>query len=571
MIRKLTKGLLIVAFLFLCLQWKKEYRRYREGYSSYRPIEEGLVKDLKRFVIVIPSFCNEKYVERNLRSVFEQDYPNYRVIYIDDFSKDATLRKAKEVVSSWGMDEKVVFIRNPYNIGQLGNYYYTIESCDNDEIIVTLDGDDWFAHDKVLSQLNRYYNDENVWMTYGQMVTYPDFKKFNGKEPLFNRLKTGNVRAHWHCLRYNEWIFCQPRTFYAGLFKKLKIKDLFFEEGFTKVTGDMAFMYPLLEMARGHCVFIPDVAYVYNEETEISDWKLRRKEQIKAKKFFFAKAPYEPLLDDPREALVEDVNATAPIIVFSTDGPMRLEAFLHSVENFVSPKGEVVIIFESSSTFFDEGYAKVQKAYPNFSYIHVLKNESVTDILIKQMERSKSEYTILAHDRILLKDRIDISEAEKLLKKTGASGFYFQLGANIEPVPKALTPIGSGAFVWKFTHAKESWQEVNNMQMTLYPKKEIIRMANATTPGFIGNFILSWMKGFDTRGIGVCFSESKAIDGDVRIVKNELYSDEELNKHFLNGYVIDIEEFSHQKNRSVAVEYYPRFLRKTKLDLVVNP
>ena len=41
-------------------------------------------------VIVIASYNNERWVEENLKSVFMQDYSNYRVIYIDDASTDGT-------------------------------------------------------------------------------------------------------------------------------------------------------------------------------------------------------------------------------------------------------------------------------------------------------------------------------------------------------------------------------------------------------------------------------------------------------------------------------------------------
>ncbi len=580
MFRKMLRYLLVVGcFLIVGLlvhQLKRDYRRHRETISSYALIPLDQVTERKKFVVLIPSFRNEKYVGKNLRSVFEQDYDNYRVIYIDDCSGDQTLEEARELTAQLGMEERVTFVKNPHNLGQIANYYYAIESCDNDEIIVTLDGDDWFAHTGVLSELNRCYNDPNVWITYGQMITYPDYKKWHAKEPLFNRLKTGNVRAHWHCFRYSEWIFSQPRTFYAGLFKRLKLVDMFYNGGITKVTGDVAMMYPLLEMARGHSVFLPKIAYVYNQENPLSDGVLRKKAQRDAQDFFFSKKPYPPLLEDPREAMEFTSKKVAPIVVFSSDGPIRLDAFLQSVETWIHPKGEVIVLFESTGPLFDEGYALVKDAYPNCRYIEVSHKENMGDLLTSCLEDSKSRYAILAHDRILIKDAVDIREAEYLLERTGASGFYFQLGSHIEPVPKELTPIAGGAFVWKFTHAHESWEEANNVQMTLYPKKEILRIARTMAPESIGNFILGWMRGFDTKGIGVCFSESKAIDAAVRIVKREnrseeeLYSNEELNNRFLEGYVIDIQNFSQKRNNKVAVEYYPKFLFKNRYPSLTN-
>ena len=48
------------------------------------------VKEHKPFVVIVPSYNNSEWVERNLRSIFEQKYDNFRVIYIDDASTDGT-------------------------------------------------------------------------------------------------------------------------------------------------------------------------------------------------------------------------------------------------------------------------------------------------------------------------------------------------------------------------------------------------------------------------------------------------------------------------------------------------
>ncbi len=44
--------------------------------------------DPKQFTIVIPSYNNIEYYERNLESILNQDYADYRVYYIDDASTD---------------------------------------------------------------------------------------------------------------------------------------------------------------------------------------------------------------------------------------------------------------------------------------------------------------------------------------------------------------------------------------------------------------------------------------------------------------------------------------------------
>jgi glycosyltransferase involved in cell wall biosynthesis len=257
---------------------RRKLAKHAKTHSSYTPIDMSLVKEEKSFVIVIPSYNNEAYVERNLESVISQDYKNYRVIYIDDCSKDKTYEKALECVSN--QEIKIEIIRNERNQKALHNLYDAIQTCRDEEIIVLLDGDDWFAHTNVLKELNRYYNDPDVWLTYGQYVTYPNYEMGICREPIFKSyLKKGNLRKVGLFSKPTDWFFSHLRTFYAALFKKIKKEDLLYQGEFFSSAWDLAILFPMCEMAREHAVFIPHVLYIYNRETPFNDDKLRRNEQ----------------------------------------------------------------------------------------------------------------------------------------------------------------------------------------------------------------------------------------------------------------------------------------------------
>src|ERR1700733_7929082 len=66
------------------------------------PLVEHAVKEHKPIVVVIPSYNNPPYCERNLRSVLDQKYDNFRVIYIDDCSADNTYASVQQLVESSG-------------------------------------------------------------------------------------------------------------------------------------------------------------------------------------------------------------------------------------------------------------------------------------------------------------------------------------------------------------------------------------------------------------------------------------------------------------------------------------
>lgn len=142
-----------------------------------------------------------------------------------------------------------------------------IVSCDDDEIILTLDGDDWLAHINVLNKLNDVYCDENVWMTYGQYRNYP------GSEIGIAKQIPSEVIAN-NSFRQYDWCSSHLRTFYTWLFKQIKVDDLKYDGKFMTSAWDATIMYPQLEMAGMHSKFISDVLYIYNLENPLNDHKV---------------------------------------------------------------------------------------------------------------------------------------------------------------------------------------------------------------------------------------------------------------------------------------------------------
>ena len=54
--------------------------------------------EASKFVILILSYNNQKWVEQNLESALSQDYENFRVIYVNDASSDQTLEIANKFI-----------------------------------------------------------------------------------------------------------------------------------------------------------------------------------------------------------------------------------------------------------------------------------------------------------------------------------------------------------------------------------------------------------------------------------------------------------------------------------------
>jgi glycosyltransferase involved in cell wall biosynthesis len=254
----------------------------------------------KPLVVVIPSYNNARYYKRNLDSVLNQRYKNFRVIYIDDQSPDGTGELVEVYLKQHSLGvhsliSRVQLIKNTQRKGALGNLYDAIHSCKDEEVIVTLDGDDWFAHHDVLARINREYQEHDAWLTYGNYISFP-WARPGICAPLASTVHSASS------YRQALWVTSHTRTFYAWLFKKIKKEDLQENGSFLGVTWDMAFMFPMLEMAGSeHVRFIPETTYIYNVETPLNDYKVRVLEQRRLEGVLRSQKPYRQIKTDKEE------------------------------------------------------------------------------------------------------------------------------------------------------------------------------------------------------------------------------------------------------------------------------
>lgn len=239
----------------------------------------------KKIVIVIPSYNNAQWYQKNLASVFSQQYSNFRVLYVDDCSSDGTGDLVEQYIAKNNKGELVKLTKNTERLGALCNLYNMIHSCEDDEIIVTLDGDDWLAHPKVLQRVNLAYVDGNTWLTYGQ------YKDSHGGMGCSRQLPQQVINNSSY--RQSPWCTSHLRTWYTWLFKKIRKEDMIGKDGkFYPVSWDLTILFPLLELGGHHSKFIPDALYIYNIDTPINDYKVSRQLQIDLEFVMRAKPRY---------------------------------------------------------------------------------------------------------------------------------------------------------------------------------------------------------------------------------------------------------------------------------------
>jgi glycosyltransferase involved in cell wall biosynthesis len=354
---------------------------------------------LKEFEIVIPSYNNVLWVEKNLNSVCFQSYPRekYHITYINDASTDGTGVAVAEYIKKHKLESLVTLINNSVRKGQLENRYRTFHSIDDQKIIAECDGDDFWVNDYVLKELNSIYQNPDVWMLYtSKHEIFPahtiiQIHPFTHEEVAKNSFRNFWYRPTW-----------QLRSYYAWLFKQVKLKDLLYEGLFYPVLTDPAYMIPMLELAGKHNKNVNKVLYVVNRTNPINTQKVYDKNFRKTVyKDISGKHPYQPIND--------------------------LNAFNCKTTNEIPE----VIICCSSTTCAERLSVRLQESLSIFNQYSVfLRNESrsLRQEVIAYLSIMQADYVVLITDEnIGFIHHIDLQECIAALKDTGAIIFSLSL------------------------------------------------------------------------------------------------------------------------------------------------
>ena len=87
------------------------------------------ITEQKQFVVVVCSYKNICYYEKNLNSILSQDYDNYRVIYVDDASPDGTGHAVERYLNHHSEGRRVDLRKNAVRQLAMANQYQAIHTC----------------------------------------------------------------------------------------------------------------------------------------------------------------------------------------------------------------------------------------------------------------------------------------------------------------------------------------------------------------------------------------------------------------------------------------------------------
>ncbi len=142
--------------------------------SSYKP----------KVAVLIPAYNEEKVIERTVRAALNSNYPNLRVIVIDDGSKDRTLEVARKAFAGEAAAGKVLILGKA-NSGKAEALNFGIEHIGDAELFVGIDADTVIASDAIARLVPHFIN--------------PKVGAIAGNAKVGNRV---NLWTRWQALEY---------------------------------------------------------------------------------------------------------------------------------------------------------------------------------------------------------------------------------------------------------------------------------------------------------------------------------------------------------------------------------
>jgi len=372
----------------------------------------------KPIVLIVCSYNNKNWYKRNLDALFSQNYSNYRVVYIDDASPDGTGDLVERYIQEKGQTHRVTLVKNKQRMFKMSNFYQAVHMyCNDDDIVLDYDGDDWFKHNDALATINKEYSDQNVWLTYGSFVAFPGNIKGGCEEVPAWVIEKNAYRDY-------PWVTSHQRTFYAWLFKLIKLKNFLHDGKFIQAATDPTSMFPMLEMSGGRFVYINDILYVYNRATPINVNKtgMRRHQRKMAYYARHFRERYSKLDASMPGFLDHFKNCSAHLLVCSNDDPSHLRRFLEAVRLRMSGVAKISVVYTASSNDLSLQYQRIADNFASATFIDA--GNDFKSSLLSYIDASDS-YIVLAHDKCAIENDIDVAEAILIMEETGAYAFFF--------------------------------------------------------------------------------------------------------------------------------------------------
>eukprot|EP00397_Hematodinium_sp_SG-2012_P004017 GEMP01004028.1.p1 GENE.GEMP01004028.1~~GEMP01004028.1.p1 ORF type:complete len:971 (+),score=164.07 GEMP01004028.1:88-2913(+) len=229
------------------------------------------------FHIMVPfSNVHVPYLQKVISSTVLQSYPSFRVWLYDDGTAPTHPSYAflNDFCRRFESSPVIHCNRHKSQLGPGGGKYHALlhvrAHAARNDIVVIVDGDDWFSTPNALWEINRAYNMRGCWVTWGSYRGLTGQAKTD-QGPLPDWSKRRNQQWHRHNLNSpHNWYFSHPRSFRVFLIDYLQASDFQDERHrwLTKIS-DRMMMYSVIELsgAERSC-YIERLLYSYRQDAQ---------------------------------------------------------------------------------------------------------------------------------------------------------------------------------------------------------------------------------------------------------------------------------------------------------------
>jgi glycosyltransferase involved in cell wall biosynthesis len=216
-----------------------------------------------RFVFLIGSYNNEKWVSQNLESILSQTHKNFKIVYYNAASSDKTYEIAKTYADK---DSRINLITTPDRHMKTWflEHLYDYETIEDNDVVCILDGDDFLANEEVLDYLNEAYNKTNCWITYGGMIVW--YGGSSTQEPYPQNSESPFEVKEKKLYRQDLWRYSHFRTYRGFLWKRINQSEWKSKHDNQYImVEDLVSMYSCLEMCPSNKIYrIDQTVYIWN-------------------------------------------------------------------------------------------------------------------------------------------------------------------------------------------------------------------------------------------------------------------------------------------------------------------
>lgn len=212
---------------------------------------------MKSISVIIPIYNVEKYVERCLKSVMEQDITGMRVecIIVDDCGTDGSMDIVNRVVDSYQGNMEIRILKHPENCGLSAARNTGLDAA-TAEYVLFIDSDDYFVPDSLqyLVQSLKQYPEADIVTANVKMTKTGEMLLRHLKEPLWMDDTTQIMTL---ILRHRINLYAWNKLIRRSIITDNSLR--FFED---VIYEDQPWSYQLFLLTR-NILLLPRLTYVY--------------------------------------------------------------------------------------------------------------------------------------------------------------------------------------------------------------------------------------------------------------------------------------------------------------------